>query len=84
MKLLKRAERNPAYRGRPEDEMYGLGQLLAFNEIKLGKKPGASVMAAAEEQLDKLGDTLDDETQGQKKPARVSGHNDSQKQSLDH
>jgi uric acid transporter len=34
---------------------------LLFNEIRLGKKPGASVMAAAEEHRDKLGDTLDDE-----------------------
>jgi len=30
MNLLKRAGGNPAYRGRPEDEMYGFGQLLAY------------------------------------------------------
>src|SRR3954451_5015723 len=30
MNLLKRAGGNPAYRGRPEDEMYGFGQLLLY------------------------------------------------------
>jgi len=30
MNLLTRAGRNPAYRGRPEDQMYGFGQLLAY------------------------------------------------------
>ena len=41
---------------------------VLFNEITLGKKPGASVMAAAETERDKLGDTLDDEMKGQQKP----------------
>ena len=41
---------------------------VLFNEISFGGKPGASVMAAAETELDKLGDTLDDEMQGQQKP----------------
>jgi NCS2 family nucleobase:cation symporter-2 len=44
---------------------------VLFNEISFGKKPGASVMAAAETELDKLGDTLDDEMQGQQKPPVV-------------
>ena len=37
----------------------------ALQRDPLGKKPGASVMAAAEAELDKLGDTLDDEMKGQ-------------------
>lgn len=41
---------------------------VLFNEVKAGTKPGASVFSAAEEQLDELGDTLDDELQGHPKP----------------
>jgi xanthine permease len=41
---------------------------LLFNEVKAGTKSGASVVAAAESQLDKLGDTLDDELKGEKRP----------------
>jgi uracil-xanthine permease len=41
---------------------------LLFNEVKAGNKPGASVFAAAESEYDELGDTLDDELRGQKRP----------------
>jgi xanthine/uracil permease len=41
---------------------------LLFNELKAGTKPGASVFAAAEDKLDDLGDTLDDELEGNKRP----------------
>jgi xanthine permease len=44
---------------------------VLFNEIKAGTKSGASVFAAAEEQLDGLGDTLDDEMRGEKRPPVV-------------
>ena len=52
---------------------------VLFNEIRSGKKPGASVMAAAEAELDKLGDTLDDEMKGQQRPPVVV-----RRQSRDH
>jgi xanthine permease len=41
---------------------------LLFNEVKAGNKPGASVFAAAESEKDELGDTLDDELRGEKRP----------------
>jgi NCS2 family nucleobase:cation symporter-2 len=52
---------------------------VLFNEISFGKKPGASVMAAARAELDKLGDTLDDEMKGQQRPPVVV-----RRQSRDH
>lgn len=41
---------------------------VLFNEVKKGNKPGASVFAAAEAERDELGDTLDDELRGEKRP----------------
>lgn len=41
---------------------------LLFNEVTKGNKPGASVFAAAEDEYDELGDTLDDEIRGEKRP----------------
>ncbi|RKT76894.1 xanthine permease [Terracoccus luteus] len=41
---------------------------LLFNEVKKGNKPGASVFSAAEDERDELGDTLDDELRGEKRP----------------
>ncbi len=41
---------------------------LLFNEVRAGNKPGASVFAAAEDRYDELGDTLDDEIRGEKRP----------------
>ncbi|GAB3439324.1 nucleobase:cation symporter-2 family protein [Phycicoccus ginsengisoli] len=41
---------------------------VLFNEVTAGNKPGASVFAAAESEKDELGDTLDDELRGQKRP----------------
>jgi xanthine permease len=41
---------------------------LVFNEFTKGNRPGASVFAAAESEKDELGDTLDDELRGQKRP----------------
>jgi xanthine/uracil permease len=58
---------------------------LLFNEISFGKKPGASVMAAAEAERDKLGDTLDDEMKGQQKPpVVVRRQGDGERPSSDH
>jgi hypothetical protein len=45
---------------------------LLFNEVKAGNRPGASVFAAAESEKDELGDTLDDELRGEKRPVRGS------------
>ena len=45
---------------------------LLFNEVRAGNKPGASVFAAAESEKDELGDTLDDELRGQKRPVAGS------------
>ncbi len=45
---------------------------VLFNEIKAGNKPGASVFSAAEAAYDELGDTLDDELRGEKRPVRGS------------
>jgi xanthine permease len=41
---------------------------VLFNEIRVGNRPGASVFAAAESEKDELGDTLDDELRGEKRP----------------
>ncbi|MGN6754475.1 MAG: nucleobase:cation symporter-2 family protein [Intrasporangium sp.] len=41
---------------------------LLFNEVRAGNRPGASVFAAAESEYDELGDTLDDELRGEKRP----------------
>lgn len=38
---------------------------LLFNEIKAGNRPGPSVFAAAENELDEFGDSLDDELRGE-------------------
>lgn len=45
---------------------------LLFNEFTRGNRPGASVFAAAESEKDELGDTLDDELRGEKRPVRGS------------
>lgn len=45
---------------------------LLFNEFTRGNRPGASVFAAAESEKDELGDTLDDELRGEKRPVRDS------------
>lgn len=45
---------------------------LLFNEVTAGNKPGASVFAARESELDELGDTLDDELRGEKRPVANS------------
>jgi len=45
---------------------------LLFNEFTKGNRPGASVFAAAESEKDELGDTLDDELRGQKKPVAAT------------
>jgi hypothetical protein len=58
---------------------------VLFNEIRSGKKPGASVIAAAEAELDKLGDTLDDEMKEQQKlPVVVRRQSDDHAPSADH
>ena len=58
---------------------------LLFNEMSFGKKPGVSVIAAAETEKDKLGDSLDDEMKGQQKPpVVVRRQSDSRPQSTDH
>ena len=41
---------------------------VLFNEVRAGNRPGASVFAAAESEKDELGDTLDDELRGEKRP----------------
>jgi xanthine/uracil permease len=41
---------------------------VLFNEVRAGNRPGASVFAAAESSKDNLGDTLDDELRGEKRP----------------
>ena len=45
---------------------------LLFNEFTKGNRPGASVFAAAESEKDGLGDSLDDELRGEKRPVRGS------------
>ncbi|HET7306175.1 MAG TPA: nucleobase:cation symporter-2 family protein [Segeticoccus sp.] len=45
---------------------------LLFNEVTRGNRPGASVFAARESELDELGDTLDDELRGEKRPVANS------------
>jgi xanthine permease len=47
---------------------------LLFNEVKAGNRPGASVFSAAESRKDNLGDTLDDELRGEKRPVTRPGH----------
>lgn len=42
---------------------------LAFNEVRAGNKPGASVFAAAEERYDELGESLADELAAHPRPA---------------
>ena len=57
---------------------------LVFNEVKAGNKPGASVFAAAEDEYDELGDTLDDELRGEKRPVTNSRRSARQSSPTEH